>query len=61
MKTQTIVTREIVPEDRRVTVTAEIFGSRFPIRIERGRGGIVVTIRPIVTEPLRRAPGNTSD
>ena len=34
MKTQTTVTREHVPEDRRMHITAEIFGTRFPTRIE---------------------------
>jgi hypothetical protein len=30
----TTVTRTLVPEDRRLAVTAELFGMRFPTRIE---------------------------
>jgi hypothetical protein len=34
MTTETIVTRALVPEDRRLAVTAELFGVWFPTRIE---------------------------
>ena len=34
MNTQTTVTRTLVPEDRRLAVTAELFGTWFPMRIE---------------------------
>ena len=32
--TQTIVTRELVPEDRRMDVADRLFGPKFPLRIE---------------------------
>jgi len=34
MTTETTVTRVLVPEDRRMAVTAEIFGAWFPMRLE---------------------------
>ena len=34
MSTQTSITRILVPEDQRLTVTAELFGAWFPMRIE---------------------------
>ena len=34
MNTQTTVTRVLVPEDRRLAVTADLFGTWFPMRIE---------------------------
>ena len=34
MNTQSTVTRTLVPEDRRMAVTAELFGTWFPMRIE---------------------------
>ena len=34
MTTETTVTRTLVPEDRRLAVTAELFGTWFPMRIE---------------------------
>ena len=34
MTTQIAVTRTLVPEDRRLAVTAELFGTWFPMRIE---------------------------
>jgi len=34
MTTQTSVTRELVPEDRRLAITEKLFGVWFPMRIE---------------------------
>jgi len=34
MRTETTITRLLVPEDRRLAVTAEVFGVWFPTRIE---------------------------
>ena len=34
MNTQTTVTRELVPEDRRLSITERLFGAWFPTRIE---------------------------
>ena len=34
MATQTLVTREIVPEDKRMAITEKLFGIHFPLQLE---------------------------